>query len=672
MMSFITSLVNVCLGYIGEFFIGALFYLEGWVYQLVSYAFNLFLLMCGINYSSIAGIATSLIDTLKAIIMVLVVFKLGIALIQFLLEPEKASKEGSKIIVNIFIMAALLISYEFIFNVFNEISLLVMGNPTNYPYTYLSTIIDVSPSEEDNKGLIMRAVIGSDSDKITDIGDFLSLSTLSIFLHDYNKEGSNTVVVNALCNEDGTCDFSKLHTLADQVDVTVQYHGGLCLIMGIYLVYTIIKSAIQIGIRMFKLLILQILAPVAIVSVLDGGFKSKTFSSYIKTYFSVFIEAFTRLFTMLIITVFVCKFFINIGDFFGDLPAENGFTNFLIKAIIVLAAYKFAGDIPKFIDEVLGTKMAGGDKKEGFGKFLGGLVGGGVGAIAGLVGGAAAGINAGAGVLGTVGNALAGGATGATSGYKGNSIADKVKNISAAAGKNNYARAQNIAAAGGLGNIISGTARNVIGKGKRMDTKLGKFSQATKAIEAYDKGTAALMKQNSVTANKYGITSFKYKDSGGITRTANISSHFSSGASDVKMKSKDEYKAEMREYNTKLQSAIAKRQQMIDSGASQSAIAGQNALIAQAQQESDDFASAIYETARNQLVTDSRMAGNAHASYLRSNVDKTMQDAGVSLATDVNGGVDVKKSTGALEDASYALQDTAAYQTTHLPKGGGK
>ena len=634
MMAFFTSLVNIGLGYIGEFFMGILFTIEGWVYQLVSYAFNLLLLMCGLNYSSIAGLASSLIDSMQAVIMVLVVFKLGLALIQYLIEPEKATKEGAKIPLNIALMTILLIAYPFVFGVLNELSLLIMGNPTNYPYTMISTIVPIEPSEEDNKGLIMRFVLGDSADEINDIGDFLALSTLTIFLHDYNKEGSNTVVVNTLCDEDGKCNFNKLDELVDQVDVSLEYHGGLCLIMGIYLVYTIVKSAVQIGIRMFKLLILQMIAPVAIISVLDGGIKANTFQNYIKKYISVYIEAFTRLLSMLIITVFVCKFFINIGDFFGNLPAENGFANFLITAVVVVAAFKFVGDIPKFIDEVLGTHMGGDGKKEGFGKFLGGIIGGGVGAVAGLVGGAAAGINAGAGALGIFGNAIAGAGSGAAGGFKGNSVADKIKNLKTA-NAGNYTRAQNIAAAGGLGNVISGTARNVVGQGKRLDTKITKYEKANKAIDAYDSGTSALLKQRSYTANALW---------GSNTTRKLTASGFNAAASEVKMKSKDEYKAEMRQHHKSLQEAIAKRENMVNNGitehgvtraATEDELARAASEIARLSQESDDASGKIYEEARKALVrTDS------HAAFLDSEARGAMKKAEVNVVEDEFGGID--------------------------------
>ena len=70
--------------------------IDGLIYTLVSYSFKLFMLMCQINYDSLSGILATLMDNLKALVMVFVVFKVGIQLIQFLLEPESAPKGGKE------------------------------------------------------------------------------------------------------------------------------------------------------------------------------------------------------------------------------------------------------------------------------------------------------------------------------------------------------------------------------------------------------------------------------------------------------------------------------------------------------------------------------------------------------------------------------------------------
>ena len=704
MMSIITSLINIAAGggWMEHPFLHILLMIDGVIYQLVSYAFNLFLLMCSVNYNSIAGLASGLIDSLKAVIMVLVVYKLGISLLQFMLKPEEAASGSKNIVINIFITAALLISYNFIFSVFNELGMLIMGNPTNYPYTTLSTIADVKATSADNKGLIMRFVFQDSAEEIDDVGDFLSYSTMSIFLHDYGNEESSTHLQNEICDDEGNCDFSKMKNLSADIGQTVEYHWGIAGLVGIYLIWSIVKSAIQIGIRMFKLLILQLIAPVAIITIIKDGTKSSTFQKYIKTYGSVFADAFIRMLTMLIIVVFVCKFFINKTDFFGSLSAEGGWVNFLITVILVIAAFKFAGDVPKFISELFPGVNIGGDSKGGFGKVLSGIIGGGIGAVAGLAGGIAGGINAGAGALGTVGNAFAGAASGAASGIKGNKISDKVKNISASAGKGNLTRAQNIAAAGGLSNILAGGVKGAAGVGKRLDTKIGKFSDAAKALEAYDSGTSALLKQRGTTAKDIKNDAFRSK-----------LSNFGSAAAAEKMKSKDEYKSVMRQHHKGLQEAIARRENMVNNGltetktraltsaersqlsaqlarheisrgeydrlmsdgvtetihreATESELAAISSEIARLQQESDKDAGDLYEAARKELVDE-----GGHAAYLDSNARDAVKASGVTVVTDDFGGVDVKKSTAAVDEAKYAVQDSSSYVQTHLPRSGGK
>ena len=479
MMAMVTSLINIAAGggWLEHPILNILLMFDGVIYQLVSYAFNLFLLMCSVNFNSIAGLASGLIDNLKAIIMVLVVYKLGVSLLKYMLNPDEAAKDGKKIVINIFITAALLISYNFIFSVFNELGMMIMGNPTNYPYTTLSTIAEVTASDTDNKGLILRFALGSNTEDINDVGDFLAYSTASIFIHDYGNEESSTHLRNEICDDEGNCDFNKMKNLSGDIGQTVEYHYLICGLVGIYLVYAIIKSAIQIGIRMFKLLILQILAPVAIITVIDGGVQASVFKNFVKKYFAVYIEAFIRMLVMLIVVVFVCKFFINKSDFFGSLSAEGGWVNFLITIILVVAAFKFAGDIPKFIGEIFPQfSAAAGDGKGGFGKFIGGIVGGGIGLVSGIA-------------TGTLAGAVSGLAGGVSAGTKGKNVADFFKGQAS-----NGANARNVAAnarmAGGslgyagakLGGMVGIPQRN-IEKGKLAGESKTAMDNMVKALE---------------------------------------------------------------------------------------------------------------------------------------------------------------------------------------------
>ena len=394
--------------------------IDGLIYTLVSYSFKLFMLMCQINYDSLSGILATLMDNLKALVMVFVVFKVGIQLIQFLLEPESAPKGGKEFLKNIFISAALLILYPLIMGIINEVGILIMGNDINYSFPILSRIAGVEGGNDE--GLIMRFVFGDGAKDVEDVGDYLAYSTVTIFVHDINEGSGNREVKSIICRKgDGTCNFHDLPNIVPKLDKTIEYQWGICAIVGGFLVYSIVKNAIQLGVRMFKLVILQMLAPLAIISIVKDGPKGKIFSNFVSTYLKTFADAFVRMLTMLLVTVFVCKFFLSIDDFFGsnvtaDMPR---ITRLLLTILIIVSAYMFAGQVPKFLDSILGTSISNGKDAN----LVGGLLGAGAGALTGAIGGAAT-----AGVGGALTGAASGLVRGAGAGARSNQVSEFFKN----------------------------------------------------------------------------------------------------------------------------------------------------------------------------------------------------------------------------------------------------
>ena len=98
------------------------------------------MLMAQLNFNVVYAWVAPLIDRIKAIIMVLIMFKLGYSLIQYMINPDKLSDNsigGAALIKNIAWCSALLISYTFIFSVMNELSLLIIGVPKGYEFTTL-------------------------------------------------------------------------------------------------------------------------------------------------------------------------------------------------------------------------------------------------------------------------------------------------------------------------------------------------------------------------------------------------------------------------------------------------------------------------------------------------------------------------------------------------------
>ena len=480
--AFFSSLISFASigSWIIEPLMGIALAIDGLIFTLVSYSFKLFLLMCQINFDSLYGIISGLLDSLQAVVMVLVVYKIATELISYLINPDQAMKGGKELLKNIAISAALLILYPFIFGVMNEVSILIMGNDTNYSFPILGRIADLEGGNDE--GIIMRFLFGEDiNDLGGDVGDYLAYSTMTIFIHDTSETSGNSNVRSVVCPGDD-CDFHNLPNLVSKIGKQVEYHWGVSALLGLFLVYSIARNAIEIGIRMFKMLILQMLAPVAIITIIKDGTKGKVFSNYVKMYFSTWAQAFIRMLTLLLVTVFVCKFYLSIGDFFGDnLTADTPrITKLLLTAIIVFAAYRFAGQVPQFIGDVLGTKLDGGSMG-GFGHMVGGLVGG----TAGAIGGLTAGLAGGAGLLGSVGNMVAGGVHGAGSGSRANSVAEFFRNN----GENTAAsrqRARQISAAGGGLRYAGHAVENALGITAARQARVQTEQDRLNRLQNYD------------------------------------------------------------------------------------------------------------------------------------------------------------------------------------------
>ncbi len=425
-MSFITSLISVGVAWVFKPLFSLLLYIDGVVYSLVAYSYKVFMLMAQLNFNVVYAWVSPLIDRIKAIIMVLIMFKLGYSLIQYMINPDKLSDNtigGAALLKNIAWCSALLISYTFIFSVMNELSLLIIGVPKGYEFTTLKEIADVTTDgQENDAGLIARFIFGTQADDIGDFGKYLATTTLQVFLH--GKDNQTSAVENIYSrqlNEDiNSFDLTKITDVVSALDKTVEYkYPIISTAMAVYLIWSIVKLSIEIGVRMFKLIVLQIIAPVAIVSIIDKGFNAKPWKAFVDTYWKTWVDAFIRVGSLFLVTAFISKFWTDRSALF---PEVDGFTRYIVLLIVIFAAYRFAQLLPKFIDGIFGHSLSENNAK-GFGGVLGGIAGFGVGAVGGL----ATGLASRNGIGGVLSNTIGGAFGGAASGSKGKNVADFFK-----------------------------------------------------------------------------------------------------------------------------------------------------------------------------------------------------------------------------------------------------
>lgn len=499
--------------------------LDGIIYSLVAYSYKLFMIMATLNFTSILIWVEPLINRIEVIIMVLIAFRIGQALIQYMINPEALTKDkvgGAAIIKNIVIATALFIFYPTFFSMANELTILVIGNPsTSAPdNSVLTQYFGVDWSEQN--GLVQRFIFGNDSsDNIEDFGKNLAVMTLQIFLHGKGSFDGNSgatitdsssigqVYSEILSDGSSSFDFMKIVTVVDDIDRNVEYKWPLISsVMGLFLIYSIVKICIDIGVRMFKIIILQIIAPIAIASTIIDGFESKMWKDYIKVYGTTFMDVFFRVASMLISTAFISTFYTNMWDLYG-LKGEDGATKFFILIIVIVAAYRFAILLPKFLDSILGTKL--GEEKSGFGKLMGSVAGFAAGGIGGVALGAAAGLNA--------RQILANGWRGAFGGANAGGKSDSIAKFFSGQGQNlnNTAKTAGRIAQHGVG----GTMARYVGKQtgmnealnvgvdsqrRALDNKNKDFQEQNARYDAIDQATVEAIKGDTSSYNYSGGT----------------------------------------------------------------------------------------------------------------------------------------------------------------------
>lgn len=417
------------------------FFLDSIVYSLIPVVYRGIFALYDIDKIIGVGNTQNLLNTAKetvySFLAIFMFFRVAFSLITMLVDPsliDDKSKGAKKIVLNIFICLGLIVVVPVFFRVAKNIQTRVL-----------------------EEKIIERAVGGDiySNDQNYNLANELALSTWSVFLQPVVDEGDAYDAWKGVF-ESGNPTIWPLPVLATHLnDTTGGILGGLATkiagvaailratgtvtyqlgyiwlisgLVGIYVVWTMIKLLIDVAYRSIKFLLLEVISPIAIISYIDPkssekGLFSKWLSETLKTYLSLFI----RIFIFAMVSVILKQ--ISVSSFFDE-------GNILTRLFFILALVAFMKTAPKFIDNLFGTEISKGSDT----KFASDLLRGGLGAI----GGAATGAIGGAVVAGrknlpmgrSVWEGAKKGLTGGFSSARKGSSMDYVKNlISGASGQ---------------------------------------------------------------------------------------------------------------------------------------------------------------------------------------------------------------------------------------------
>lgn len=168
----------------------------------------------------------------------------------------------------------------------------------------------------------------------------------------------------AVYEDDDSTASEILAEINQMCDIETRYGGeryaynylfGFSTIVGILFVIIIVSFTVDAAIRVFKLAILRLIAPIPIISYIDPKTES-TFQNWVKILGKTFADLFVRLAIINFVIFFIREFGTNS---LGVTVAGNGLVGVFSKIFIYLGLLMFAKEAPKFIADSLGIKDTG-------------------------------------------------------------------------------------------------------------------------------------------------------------------------------------------------------------------------------------------------------------------------------------------------------------------------
>lgn len=390
--------------------------IDGVLYSLLDNAYDLVIKLSTAELLKHSTIK-SLTGNLYIIFGVVAFFRLAMLLVNSIIDPEKLNEKGkglSNIFFRVVGMVILLAVTPFLFEMSYELQGKIVGADASKNIifkTILGNNANIASSKNSNAGKALQNIalsslitidenylvngdqcnIGKKNSEGKDCG-FYPLTCVSDgkgkctpqggYIYGENCKWANCQKAVYLYNEMyvgedmspaklaqyvGTSGKIKIDNEEQEVYV-YNYMFIITGVVGVAMTYIIISFAIDIAVRMFELIVLEILSPLFIATFVDpksaqsGPFKN-WLSAVGKSYASLYIRlAIIALMVLLVSIINQSKMFQSMGEVSG-----------WAKIFMVIGLLIFAKKAPKWIGDMIGIKGDGGLGGLSIGKKLGGM-----------------------------------------------------------------------------------------------------------------------------------------------------------------------------------------------------------------------------------------------------------------------------------------------------------
>ena len=371
------------------------------VYTLIKWV--LFLIFDVSQLSANSELLNAIYHRTYLVLAVFMAFKLSFSFFQYVVNPDAMidKKQGAgKLLQNVIIMLAALISLPNIlfFGTNGKEGLLTRAQNAFLPMLP-RLILGV-----DNGSSGSSTSTATDS-SIEKVADEMAVEMLKAFFYPNREQLAEVCRENSKLNFK---DLKEIETLDDftsavnldcdaKEDKTVllffkspkaryyiySYTFIVSLIVGIIVLATLIGMLIDVAKRVFKLVILEIIAPIPIMSLIDpDAYQKGAFGAWVHQLINTYLEIFLKIGVLYVVLMLIQQ--ITSKGLFKDYPnfENEPIRAALLTVALIIGLFQFAKEAPKFIKDSLGIK----EKGDG-----GGTAGRFAGKTAGFMGGVAAG-----------------------------------------------------------------------------------------------------------------------------------------------------------------------------------------------------------------------------------------------------------------------------------------
>ena len=348
------------------------------------------------------NIVSQVRNKLYVLLGIFMLFRISITLINYMINPEQmVDKERGirNLVIRTITMIALLIMLPTIFG---------------YLYKAQKVFLPVLP----------RVLLGKNVDDVTKTvtknSNQMAVTVLQAFFHPYysDKPDDEFASINGAKEIEDLDDFVQHVNDTNYLDIPLlgdgvtgysyEYRFFLSTVVGMIILGLLLSLTLDIAIRLFKMLVLEMLAPIPIIgSIAPPNGRDSPFQSWLKELTITFFDIFIKLSLVYLVLYFVTE--LNSNNLFVTWESAEGskinpMRLMYLKVFLIVGLLIFAQQAPKFIRKIFGLRE--GDE----GNFLGSVAGG----ISGFGSGFISGAISGQGLKG----AISGGIEGASAGYQ--------------------------------------------------------------------------------------------------------------------------------------------------------------------------------------------------------------------------------------------------------------